>query len=200
VQCKYCNSDKITKNGHDLKRNQRYKCPDCKHTFALESKSWIPIEFISWALYTRDEYNKTNFPNFVNFYLRKIGYDHVHRTTVYSWIRKYNEQDLIPYQDALEWLQKHVKKIQERHPETPKKNLTPKEEAHKQSQEDKLLGTHIEFLTWIQSILGKKQFMFMEKYQPKLIEQLIDSFNFEKYKENQSEIDAIVKKRILSDK
>jgi len=48
--------------------------------------------------------------------------------------------------------------------------------------------------------MGKETFKVMERYSPELIEELIDGFHFEKYKENQFEIDAIVKKRILFDK
>ena len=42
--------------------------------------------------------------------------------------------------------------------------------------------------------MKKETFKVMEKYQLELIEELIDSFHFEKYREKQLEIDAIVKK------
>ena len=99
----------------------------------------------------------------------------------------------------IKWFQPRVKKIPKSHRETLKK-LTPKEEAHKQNPEDRLLGTHIEALTWIQSYMGIETFKIIERYSPELIEELIDGFHFEKYKENQLEIDAIMKKRIIFDK
>jgi len=43
--------------------------------------------------------------------------------------------------------------------------------------------------------MKKETFKVMEKYQLELIEELIDSFHFEKYREKQLEIDAILKKR-----
>lgn len=48
--------------------------------------------------------------------------------------------------------------------------------------------------------MKKETFKVMEKYHLELIEELIDSFHFEKYREKQLEIDAILKKRILSHK
>ena len=42
--------------------------------------------------------------------------------------------------------------------------------------------------------MKKETFKVMEKYHHELIEKLIDSFHFEKYREKQLEIDAIVKK------
>jgi len=43
--------------------------------------------------------------------------------------------------------------------------------------------------------MKKETFKVMEKYHLELIEELIDSFHFEKYREKQLEIDAILKKR-----
>jgi len=42
--------------------------------------------------------------------------------------------------------------------------------------------------------MKKETFKVMEKYHLELIEELIDSFHFEKYREKQLEIDAILKK------
>ncbi|HUU86804.1 MAG TPA: hypothetical protein VMX17_03530 [Candidatus Glassbacteria bacterium] len=203
VQCKYCNSNKITKNGHDSKGNQRYKCIECNHTFSEKSRRWIPFEFISFVLhryYDRSLEGKRNyFPTFVNSFLKLIDYESVHRTTIYSWINKYKKRDLISADDATEWFDKNrIKKLPEKSREIQKK-LTPKEEAHKKYAEAKLLGTHIETLTWIQNIIGKETFKVLEKYSPETIKELTDSFQFKKYRENKVKIDTIVRKRNIFD-
>jgi hypothetical protein len=141
---------------------------------------------------------RTYFPTIVNLLLKMIDYEPVHRTTIYLWIKKYHQKDLIDNKKVLEWFQKRAKRMQASH-KKPQKNQTPKEVAHKQYPEAKLLGTHIEFLTRVESILGKETFIFMEKYAPEVIEKLRDSFHFEKYRKNKLRIETIVRKRNNAD-
>ena len=204
MQCKYCNSNKISKNGHDSKGNQRYKCKECNHTFSSESRRWIPFEFISFVLYhyysMHWEGNRNFFPTYVNLFLFMIGEEPVHRTTIYSWIKKYKEKNLIPQEEAFGWFHKHRIKNLPEYSRKKQKRLTSKEEAHKPYPEAKLLGTHIEFLTWIKNQIGKETFIALEKYSPETIKKLMDDFHFYKYRKNKLKIDAIVKKRSIDSK
>jgi hypothetical protein len=218
MQCKYCKNNKVTKNGHDSRGNQRYLCKKCNHPFSNESRKKIPFEFKSFALHKyynnlNFQAKRSNFPTFVNLLLEEIDYEPVHRTTIYLWINKYHQRDLIPYEKALEWLQKNIKKELKNYQKAHKKKHsrktknhnepTAKEKAHEQDLEEKLWGIHTEKLAYCSRFIGLKELNALKKHAREIIDKLYDeldnAFLSEKYRKNKLKIDNIYRKRDTSD-
>lgn len=122
MECPYCESKDIIKNGHAPSGKMRWKCNKCKKTFSKDSgkqypPTSIPFKFIALILHKRkrkkDSLDKTT--EYANIWLnafksRQVPIckkEQVSRSTVYKWIRQYGKiyAKLIPEQEAIAYLQ-----------------------------------------------------------------------------------------------
>jgi len=125
MECRYCKSKDIVKNGHASSGKMRWKCNKCKKTFSKDSGNGFPptsveFRFINFILHYCKDYSLDKTHTYVNnklklFKFRNVSLykkEKVSRSTVYKWKRKEREYlRLIPGEEALNYYQHLVRQI-----------------------------------------------------------------------------------------
>jgi transposase-like protein len=125
MECPYCKSKDIIKNGHAPSGKMRWKCNKCKKTFSKDSGNGFPptsveFRFINFILHYCKDYSLDKTHTYVNnklklFKFRNVSLykkEKISRSTVYKWKRKEREYlRLIPGEEALNYYQHLVRQI-----------------------------------------------------------------------------------------
>jgi len=187
MKCSQCNSLDIVHNGHSSSGKKRFKCKRCGKTFGKKTnyihsenlkkgypQTSVSFEFIALMLYHHRHFkDRSGFSRYVNRFLDMINKKPVHRTTIYSWIKKYGKKynKLISWEEANKWYWKHEIKMPYR---TYKKQNRLKKEKTISERIEKLDNFYKDFLLWLGKEIGfnYKQIGDLERKHPEALEKL----------------------------